>query len=103
MATVSDDALKNALEQRRKHIETNLECVLAPAWSISDSDRTFVLSDRPVNVGFCSNLTMKACRKLLEEDLGLPEKSLAGRKEFIQRYVDKVIPGHRQHVVWSVS
>ena len=46
---------------------------------------------------------MKACRKLLEEDLGLPEKSLADRKEFIQRFVDKVIPGHRQHVVWSVS
>ncbi|KAL3139488.1 hypothetical protein ABBQ38_003812 [Trebouxia sp. C0009 RCD-2024] len=39
----------------------------------------------------CSNLTMKACRKLLEEDLGLPEKSLADRKEFIQRYVDKII------------
>ena len=34
---------------------------------------------------------MKACRKLLEEDLGLPEKSLAPRKDFIQKYVDKVI------------
>ena len=33
---------------------------------------------------------MKSCRKLLEEDLGLPEKSLADRKEFIQKYVDKV-------------
>lgn len=32
---------------------------------------------------------MKACRKLLEEDLGLPEKSLADQKEFIQLYVDK--------------
>ena len=36
---------------------------------------------------------MKACRKLLEEDLGLPEKSLADRKEFIQKYVDKVTDG----------
>ena len=45
---------------------------------------------------------MKACRKLLEEDLGLPEKSLADRKEFIQKYVDKVIDGHSQHVAWSV-
>lgn len=46
---------------------------------------------------------MKVCRKLLEEDLGLPEKSLADRKEFIQRYVDKVVSDHQQHVVWSVS
>lgn len=45
---------------------------------------------------------MKACRKLLEEDLGLPEKSLADRKEFIQKYVDKVTDGHQQHVVWSM-
>ena len=42
----------------------------------------------------CSNLTMKACRKLLEEDLGLPAKSLADRKDFIQKYVDKVEFGH---------
>jgi len=41
----------------------------------------------------CSNLTMKACRKLLEEDLGLPAKSLADRKDFIQKYVDKVESG----------
>lgn len=53
-----------------------------------------------MNVGFCSNLTMKACRKLLEEDLCLPERSLADRKEFIQRYVDKVIFDHRQHVLF---
>ena len=33
---------------------------------------------------------MKACRKMLEEDLGLPEKSLALHKEVIQRFVDKV-------------
>ncbi|KAL0040660.1 hypothetical protein WJX79_000885 [Trebouxia sp. C0005] len=60
--SVSDEALKDALKQRRKYIETNLD-----------------------------NLTMKTCRKLLEEDLGLPAKSLAGRKEFIQKYVDKII------------
>lgn len=35
---------------------------------------------------------MKACRKLLEEDLGLPAKSLADRKDFVQKYVDKVCP-----------
>ena len=39
--------------------------------------------------GYCSTLTMKACRKLLEGDLGLPERSLADRKAFIQQYVDK--------------
>ena len=44
---------------------------------------------------------MRACRKLLEEDLGLPEKSLADRKEFIQRYVDKVTGSeqNRLHVL----
>jgi len=47
---------------------------------------------------------MKACRKLLEEDLGLPVKSLADRKEFIQKYVDKVesgriLPAHRR-LLW---
>ena len=41
---------------------------------------------------------MKACRKLLEEDLGLPEKSLADRKDFIQKYVDKVTGAHQHHV-----
>lgn len=29
-AAVSDEALKNALKQRRKYIETNLECVPKP-------------------------------------------------------------------------
>ena len=28
MAKTSDDTLKDALRQRRKHIETNLECVM---------------------------------------------------------------------------
>lgn len=44
----------------------------------------------PKSLPDCSTLTMKACRKLLEEDMGLPEKSLAAHKEWIQRYVDKV-------------
>ena len=39
---------------------------------------------------WCSNLTMKACRKLLEEDHGLPDRALTDRKELIQNYVDKV-------------
>ena len=42
---------------------------------------------------------MKACRKFLEQDLGLPEKSLADRKELIRLYVDKA-SSVLQQVVW---
>ena len=35
MANVSDDTLKDALRQRRKHIESNLECVLR-CWYLSN-------------------------------------------------------------------
>lgn len=87
MADVSDDTLKDALRQRRKHIETNLECVVRPRLQ-TVAAHSFILPSNGMCI--CSNLTMKACRKLLEGDLGLPEKSLADRKEFIQRYVDKV-------------
>lgn len=59
---VTNDVLKDALRKRRKYIESNLD-----------------------------NLTMKACRKLLEEDLGMPDKALADRKAFIQKYIDKII------------
>ena len=55
MANLSDDALKDALEQRRKHIETNLECVLRflPVQPIAGSDRSSL--DKCLNAGFAAN------------------------------------------------
>ncbi len=88
---ISDEALKAALKQRRKYIEANLECAFSSLVCVT------VLPMQPLvplclnECVNCSNLTMKACRKLLEEDLGLPEKSLAQRKDFIKKYVDKVL------------
>lgn len=39
---------------------------------------------------FCRTLSLKQCRKLLEEDLGLPEKGLNAFKELVQELVEKV-------------
>ena len=41
----------------------------------------------------CSTLTMKQFRALLEEDMGLPEKSLRENKEAIEEMVDQVSAG----------
>ena len=35
---------------------------------------------------------MNQCRKLLEEDMGLPEKSLKSEKEYVKELIDKVGP-----------
>ena len=89
MTDVADDALKDALRQRRKYIETNLECVPQATPHFAKS-KMLVCIVGCITLCLRSTLTMKACRKLLEEDLGLPEKSLAAHKDFIQQYVDKV-------------
>ena len=34
---------------------------------------------------------MNQCRKMLEEDMGLPEKSLKGEKEYVKELIDKVV------------
>lgn len=93
--SVSDDALRESLRNRRKYIQQNLECVTSILRKLLIYTPMFAyihvtICYRLKPVCECSNLTMKACRKLLEEDLGLPEKSLANRKEFIQKYIDKV-------------
>lgn len=102
--SVSDDALRESLRNRRKYIQQNLECVTSILRKFLIFTPMFAhihvtICYRLKPVCECSNLTMKACRKLLEEDLGLPEKSLANRKEFIQKYIDKVNPGGNRCII----
>ncbi|KAK9824694.1 hypothetical protein WJX72_012449 [[Myrmecia] bisecta] len=65
MAAIDESAIKRAVKERKAYILGNLD-----------------------------SLNMKACRKLLEEDLGLPDKALAGHKGLISELVDKVVARH---------
>ncbi|KAK9916617.1 hypothetical protein WJX75_004933 [Coccomyxa subellipsoidea] len=61
MAAIDKQALKDAVTRRSSYILENKETI-----------------------------TMNQCRKMLEEDMGLPEKSLKGEKEYVKELIDKV-------------
>ena len=85
MGDINDADLQRALKKRRSYIKANLECVAKLLHLVYCIERYSVHEST-----MCRTLTMKTCRKMLEEDMGLPATSLATHKDVIRQFVDKV-------------